>query len=244
MKTKPTPARSWNDLGVSTGNSNGNSEAALRQRAQPIGPTSETQALNALNTRPPAADANHEWQIEDGSPVSNRPNQPLSPVGARRSSEVDEAYGLLRRQSTRGKRRESYGLAAMSNRNSNSVPIIEEPTSSVASFSYHDYAREVANNNNNGRPSAQNKTSQNKQQSPPLQGSKPGDNGFGASTYNPYVQTAPIYEYPPGRPSEDGAASLSGLPYPSQSRSNAPGSRPGPGSSTQYAAELEAERKH
>ena len=200
MKTSRSK-KSWNDLGVSTSaqTSVANGDSSLRNRGQPIGPNSETEALNALNTRSPTADIPDDW--ENDSPVHRRPSSRthsprLPPSSDQRNKDIDEVYGLLSRASTRGKRRESYGLAGRSEslRNStgnNTIPIIEEPPLPGNGYDYHDYAREGSNQGQS-------------KNSPPRDagGAKPGEGGttgFGAS-YNPYVSPAPKYDYPPGSP--------------------------------------------
>ena len=235
-----TTSKTWNDLGVTTGASP-NSNATFRQR--PIGPSSETEAMKELNSRSPGADDNHDWQVEDESPVNRRPGSgPRSPVDSRRSAEVDEAYGLLRRASTRGKRRESYGLASREHNNSNPIPIIEEPpNTSTTSLGYHDYALQVANSSSGQAPTKPPLA----RQSPPRQPARPIDNGFGASSYNPYIQTAPIYDYPPNRSSEEGAGAYVG-PSPASPTQRVPtgNTRPSTATKNAYAAELEAERQY
>ena len=268
MKTMK-PSKSWNDLGATTSAQPNNNAGSLRNRAPEIGPLSETEALNTLNTRSPTADIAQDWQSDDTSTINRRPsskhNPHLGPGGDQRNKDIDEVYGLLHRASTRGKRRESYGLPRHSEslRNStsnNTVPIIEEPRLPASSYNYHDYAREVSG-------AGQSKASPPRGDTGRLAEGGNGAAGFGAS-YNPYVTPAPRYEYPPqpASPPRSAAAPLtSSSVYPSPLKTTGtspaqeramdptamrplgtpnPSSRPGTsgtGRKNAYAAELDGE---
>ena len=259
MKVQKLSTKSWNDLGTSSGaQPNSNPDSTLRSRSPQIGPTSETDALNALNTRSPAADIAQDWQSDNSSPINRRPSSRihsphLVPTSEQRNQEVEEVYGVLRRASTRGKRRESREHDGSGN--GTTIPIIEEPSNqSQASFNYHDYAREVngqgpaPNPNRKGTPGG----------SPPRGSSTEGGQAgaFGAS-YNPYVTAAPKYEYPPSSPQRSQPAAPTPAPvtsssvYPSplrttattaqqeQSMNPASSSPPRPNRKNAYAAELD-----
>ena len=86
---------------------------------------------------------------------------------------------MLRRASTRGRRRESDSHRGGFDHSSSNIPIIEEPNPSTTSLNYHDYAREM-----NNAPKVE----------PSRKGSSPPKAG---AHYNPYVTPAPQYEYPP-----------------------------------------------
>ncbi|KAI4138823.1 MAG: hypothetical protein LQ340_008041 [Diploschistes diacapsis] len=219
MKTTKASSKSWNDLGASTGAQTGsNPDAALRSRSYQIGPVSETNALNELNSRSPAADLAQDWQSDNSSPINRTPSSKLNsphlaaPSDLQRNQDIDEVYGLLRRASTRGKRRESYSrVHGPSERNSaagNAIPIIEEPDMPTTSSNYQDYQV----------------SPQLSKQYSPLRGeggsnSRPGEGangGFGA-TYNPYVTAAPKYDYPPPTSPPSRSAQLPSAPVTSSS---------------------------
>ena len=183
MKTGKSKA--WNDLGNSTGAQPADGgDGTMRNRSPAIAPHSETNALQTLNARSPASDIAADWQSEDSSPINRQPSSRihsphLAVDGQLRSKEIDEVYGVLRRASTRGKRRESDSHRGAFEHNNSNIPIIEEPNFSTTSLNYHDYAREM-NNAPKVEPSR-------KGTSPPKAGAH----------YNPYVTPAPRYEYPP-----------------------------------------------
>ena len=111
------------DLGFSTGNASFiTDDATLRNRSPPIGSQTETSALNALNARDPTSDSAHNWQTND-APSSPRRKRGTDDDTRSQDPRLDEVYGLLHRSTTRGKRRESYGLAPQSSSN---IPTIAE----------------------------------------------------------------------------------------------------------------------
>ena len=75
----------------------------LRYRLPPL---AESAALTDLNSRDPAADA-----ARDVSTVEDRSAEPRPSNDSRRSSDIEEVRGLLRRQSTRGKRKASANIS-------------------------------------------------------------------------------------------------------------------------------------
>jgi len=74
----------------------------LRYRLPPI---AETAALNDLNSRDPAANTAQDIGSPERSPLTRTPGSSTSSHG--RDTDLEEVRGLLRRQSTRGKRRPS-----------------------------------------------------------------------------------------------------------------------------------------
>ncbi|KAL8956155.1 MAG: hypothetical protein Q9183_006395, partial [Haloplaca sp. 2 TL-2023] len=75
----------------------------LRYRLPPL---TESAALTDLNSRDPAADT-----ARDVSTTEDRSTDPRVSNDSRRSSDIEEVRGLLRRQSTRGKRKASANIS-------------------------------------------------------------------------------------------------------------------------------------
>ena len=106
--------------------------SSLRNRAGTITrPTSiaagpETAAMSSLNARHPASDPAYSW--EDDSP-----NMLGSPIDQQRSNDIEEVRNVLRRESTRGKRRTTE--SARSGAPGPGIPTISEPDTNL----YHDY---------------------------------------------------------------------------------------------------------
>ncbi|KAL8992997.1 MAG: hypothetical protein Q9188_007447 [Gyalolechia gomerana] len=122
--TKPDPAP---DTAVSSATdisnpADPNTPPPLRYRLPPL---NETTALNDLNSRHPAADTARDVpDLEADHSVETRASN-----DSRRSSDIEEVRGLLRRQSTRGKRKASSDISP-----AKVPPSISEtvPSSSVA----------------------------------------------------------------------------------------------------------------
>ena len=151
-----------------------------RQRNAPIGPPSETQALNNLASRPPAQDAFHDWQTADRSTsLRRRPPQPFAPTKDVRSSDAESGYSL-QRSSTHGKRRQS-GASRDSTNSNLRPPRLDEPITGGDLRVYQQFA---------------NQSQSGAARSPTLGTTY---KAVEAGQYNPYVQTAPVYEYPPGQ---------------------------------------------
>ena len=157
--------------------------STLRNRSPPAG--KEENAMNSLNARHPATDPAHDWETE-ASFTTNAFTNTADGAEALRRNDLEEVRGMLRRQSTRGKR--SRGETARSNLSPsastndgiqsmstplksklqvNTVPTIREPIAANNGVSYQDY----------GAP----KTSISAQ--PSMQGRVEADSG-----YNPYQQ--------------------------------------------------------
>ena len=119
---------------------NQSSASTLRNRSLTANsssvPTSESAALTTLNARDPASDPAHDWENEP------RGNSPTSPMEAerRRSSDIEEVRNLLRRESTRGKRKDGETLSPR--RGQPGVPTIAKPSirTSGNGMLRHDYA--------------------------------------------------------------------------------------------------------
>ena len=121
-------------------NNNISAASALRNRGasvtSPVNPTSiapmqETAAMNSLNARHPASDPAHDWEND-----STRTTSPTGQLN-QGNTDIDELRDVLRRQSTRGKRRArtttaSGGSAAPPGPG---IPTIAEP----GSMTYGDY---------------------------------------------------------------------------------------------------------
>ena len=258
-RLKPTKQSNTSriDFGLSSDVSpNLASETTFRDRSPAIGSTSETDALNTLNARSPTNDPAHDWQ------TNSDPSQPLTrtgpnansvvPTDSARNEELDEVYGLLRRQSTRGKRRESYGLGNRTLGQSQGIPIIEEPS---AAF-YGDYDTRPITRHGNSPPRNNVGTLQTPTSSQTAGSDK---TTFGGTTYKTYTVPAPRYEYPPGSPQSAIPIPTSVFPKPPASSVTAvsgaqsptvPGypqqgatSRPGLGSKNSFAAELDGEKR-
>ncbi|MCJ1310753.1 hypothetical protein MMC25_004419 [Agyrium rufum] len=150
----------------------------------------ENQAANSLNARHPALDPAHDWQTET-SPNNSETTAGTNAETARRN-DLEEVRGMLRRQSTRGKRRNgdvpgsrypansggaANGLAPVSNSN---IPLIREPSGTSPTLSaqpsgttYHEYASSPP-------PASSSALSSN----PITRGRVEADSG-----YNPYAQS-------------------------------------------------------
>ncbi|KAL9116290.1 MAG: hypothetical protein Q9187_007185, partial [Circinaria calcarea] len=114
------------------------SESTLRNRsdtAKSSVPKSESAASAALNARDPTSDPAHDWENE------TKGNSPTSPTEAerRRSNDIEEVRDMLRRESTRGKRKDGETLSPM--RRQPGVPTITEPMSRTGGNGVllHDY---------------------------------------------------------------------------------------------------------
>ena len=124
---------------TTSASTNQSSASTLRNRsltANSSVPTSESAALIALNVRDPTSDPAHDWENE---PKGNSPTSPTE-AERRRSSDIEEVRNLLRRESTRGKRKDGETLSPL--RRQPGVPTIAEPTGRAASTGVlrHDYA--------------------------------------------------------------------------------------------------------
>lgn len=100
--------------------------------ATSIAPMQETSAMNSLNARHPASDPAHDWEND-----STRTTSPTGQLN-QGNGDIDELRDVLRRQSTRGKRRArantaSGGSAAAAP--DPGIPTIAEP----GSLTFSDY---------------------------------------------------------------------------------------------------------
>ena len=259
--TKPSTS-SKIDFGLSSGVSpNLASETTYRDRSPAIGSVTETNALNILNARSPTNDPAHDWQTKSdpSQPLtrSNPNNNSVVPSDEARDKDLDEVYGLLRRQSTRGKRRESYGLGNRTPGQNQDIPTIQEPSSTF----YNDYATRPTTRHGNSPP----RIGGGMFQSPTSPQGAAEQNSFGTS-YSTYSIPAPKYEYPPSSPQSAIPSPTSVFPKPPASSTTQQGvgagrnvvaqsptvpgypqqgatSRPGPGRKNSFAAELEGERR-
>ena len=114
------------------------SESTLRNRSATANsslPKSESAALTALNARDPTSDPAHDWENE---PKGNSPTSPTE-AERRRSNDIEEVRDVLRRASTRGKRKDGETLSPM--RRQPGVPTIAEPMSRTGGNDMlrHDY---------------------------------------------------------------------------------------------------------
>ena len=193
--SKPPPlSKTHPDLGTSTALTDPPIEnPLLQQRSPPIGSSSEIQALTNLNTRAAAQDANQDWQTRDTiSPIRR---QGGSTIEGRRSLETGGSHHL-QRASTHGKRRQSQASRDSTGSNLRLSSRVDDPMPEIGSQAFQQYT--IQSRSGSGRTPA----------SPTMRiGETPT-----ASQYNPYVQSAPIYEYPPGRGSDEDAASIRTVP--------------------------------
>jgi len=97
---------------------------------QPIASFTETAAMTSLNARHPAVDPAHDRESNN--------SRALSPI-EQRNSDIEEVRDVLRRQSTRGKRRASKNSISTPLSKPGApgptIPTISEPDPSI----YHDY---------------------------------------------------------------------------------------------------------
>ena len=106
--------------------------SSLRNRAGTItSPTSiatgpETAAMSSLNARHPTSDPAHNWESDSSQTLG-------SPIDQQRSTDLEEVRNVLRRESTRGKRRTTE--STRSGAPGPGIPTISEPDTSP----YHDY---------------------------------------------------------------------------------------------------------
>ena len=120
VPSKPAeePSNGKFDVGASTGASTSLlTDGLLRNRGASIGPSQETDALNKLNARPPAADPVHDWQTGDDAAVARKP---LAAANDPRGQDLEAVEGILRRQSTRGKRHHDRHQASAGSHSSQS----------------------------------------------------------------------------------------------------------------------------
>ena len=157
--------------------------STLRNRSPPA--AMEQSAMNSLNARHPAADPAHDWETE-ASFTTNAFTNAADGAEALHRNDLEEVRGMLRRQSTRGKR--SRGETARSNLSPSTstidgiqatanplksnpqvsmVPTIREPVAANNSIAHQDYAPQ--------KPSGPGQ--------PSMQGRVEADGG-----YNPYQQ--------------------------------------------------------
>jgi hypothetical protein len=137
MRLVPTPQPKAPGTGLgtlttdtSTSTTNRYHSGSISNLRQPIAPSTETAAMTSLNARHPAVDPAHDWESND--------SRTLSPI-EQRNSDIEEVRDVLRRQSTRGKRRApnnsiSTPLSKPGAPGPN-IPTISEPDPSI----YHDY---------------------------------------------------------------------------------------------------------
>lgn len=179
---------------------NTSSASTLRNRGgsvtSPVNPTSiapmqETAAMNSLNARHPASDPAHDWEND-----STRTTFPTGQLN-QGNTDIDELRDVLRRQSTRGKRRargntSSGGSAAAGP--GPGIPTIAEP----GSMTYGDYMASQGQVSVGPRlpVRAANET---RARSDSRSGNdiRAANDGFGAS-YEPY------HQYPPKTPPKAG----------------------------------------
>ena len=115
--------------------------STIRNRSPTItttpAPAAETSALTTLNARQPASDPAHDWEINsnDSSPTD---------AVRRRSNDIEGVRDMLRRTSTRGKRKGGNTLSTSMKQPG--VPTITEPSNNNygAEVVYQDYATNYA----------------------------------------------------------------------------------------------------
>ncbi|MCJ1392205.1 hypothetical protein MMC18_005072 [Xylographa bjoerkii] len=105
-----------------------NRSLSVRSPAAPstIGALSEITALNSLKLRPAASDPARDWETNNSRNVS---------AADQRSNDIEEVRDVLRRQSTRGKRRTLESPGFMSSAPGPGIPTITEPRTQT----YHEY---------------------------------------------------------------------------------------------------------
>ena len=130
-------------------------DSTLRNRSPPAG--REASAMNSLNARHPATDPAHDWETE-ASFTTNTLTTATDGAEALRRNDLEEVRGMLRRQSTRGKRNrgesarsnlspsastndgiQSMSTTLKSNPQVSTVPTIREPTAADNGIAYQDY---------------------------------------------------------------------------------------------------------
>ncbi|KAI9878223.1 MAG: hypothetical protein M1830_001526 [Pleopsidium flavum] len=139
---KPDEPKTEDNTGKSTGsNPFDNSKGTLRGRSNTrttTAATTETAAVETLNTRPPAIDPARDvgdWDhYRDNSTSSNSTLGDRPSSEARRGNDIEEVRGLLKRESTRGRRKPVPTASAVPG-----VATIVEPASNT-NVEYNDYA--------------------------------------------------------------------------------------------------------
>ena len=125
LSTKSTPLGATSGADTSNANPDSATVPPLRYR---LPPPSESTALNTLNSRHPAADTASAPSdlMEPATPksIAHSVSGTETPPDFDRSVSIEEVRGLLRRQSTRGKRKASIG----STKSMKITPISETPT--------------------------------------------------------------------------------------------------------------------
>ena len=227
--TKPSITRTLpsQEFGNSTGASfsQPSSDNNVRNRSTSIGPAGETNALNILNARAPGADPAHDWQNNPAQRQVNTGVTSVIPEEGGRTEELQEVYSLLRRKSTRGKRRESYALSPRGDRTDaqsaaqpsypSLAPRVHPPTTPYASY---DYAPSPPRPRA-AAPAATHNPSPPRQQAPPMSPTTPHPGEDVTRAYAPYAGSpAPRYEYPPAARQGSGSNNGQG--------GNGPGSAP------------------
>ena len=184
-------------------------------------PPSESAALNSLNTRRPAADTAHNPNdlIEPTTPKSlaHSVSGADTPPDLDRSISIEEVRGMLRRQSTRGKRRPSVGSFSK-------IGPIAESTSqipyarlgSTLEFDPRSYASEAR-----APPSRRNEPEPQSKQQPQLflENSPSWPQPY---TYTNITQSNVTNQQRPPPPSKGSPRQAPAIPPPSQSYSPAP----------------------
>ncbi len=140
---KPDEPKTEDDNGKSTGsNPFENNKGTLRGRTDTrttAATISETAAIETLNTRPPAVDpARDDWaHCRDDSNSSNSTLGDRTSSEARRGNDIEEVRGLLKRESTRGRRKPVQTAPAVPG-----VATIVEPATraNAANVEHHGYA--------------------------------------------------------------------------------------------------------
>ena len=101
-------------------------------------PAAEKAALTALNMRQPASDPAHDWE------TNSNDSSPTDAAARRRSNDIEGVRDMLRRTSTRGKRKGGNTTAATMKQPG--VPTIAEPSNDSYGIgaSYQDYASNYA----------------------------------------------------------------------------------------------------
>lgn len=185
----PPPSKTYPDLGSSTALADPPMEnSVLQQRPPMIGSFTEIQALNNLNIRAPAQDANQDWQTGDATSSIRRQGDSIT-AGVR-TPEIEGRY-KLQRDSTHGKRRQSQASRDSTGSNLR-PPRADDPMPGIGLHTLqHNF---IQPHPETGGISA----------SPTVMTGET----LTASQYNPYIQTAPIYEYPPSRGSEEERSSV------------------------------------
>ena len=121
-------------------------------------PASESTALNSLNSRHPAADTAHNPSdlIEPTTPKSlaHSNSEIETPPDFERSVNIEEVRGMLRRQSTRGKRRPSTGSSKFLPMADSLRRLPPPPATPSMIIDYYPYSFQSAQHSNEPTPTS------------------------------------------------------------------------------------------